>query len=72
MHRINVNQALLEFSGKVIHNYLTNFSELNYTKPKLKLKVQSGKSYNNKYMIASTEITNTEILAFIAVLVFSY
>ena len=26
--------------------------------------------YNNKYMIASTQITNTEIFAFIAVLVF--
>ena len=40
--------------------------------PKLKvlLKVQSFKSYNNKYMIASTQITNTEIFAFIAVLDF--
>ena len=35
-----------------------------------KLKVQSCKSYNGKYMIASATITNTEILAFIAVLVF--
>ena len=34
------------------------------------LKVQSCKLYNNKYMIASTQITNTEIFAFIAVLVF--
>ena len=34
------------------------------------LKVQSCKSHNNKYMIASTQITNTEIFAFIAVLVF--
>ena len=34
------------------------------------LKVQSCKLYNNKYMIASTQITNTEISAFIAVLVF--
>ena len=33
------------------------------------LKVQSCKLYNNKYMVASTEITNTEIFAFIAVLV---
>ena len=36
----------------------------------IKLKVQSCKLYNNKYMIASTQITSTEILAFIAVLVF--
>ena len=34
------------------------------------LKVQSCKLYNNKYMIASTQITDTEIFAFIAVLVF--
>ena len=34
------------------------------------LKVQSCKFYTNKYMIASTEITNTEVLAFILVLVF--
>ena len=36
-----------------------------------KLKSQSRKSYNNKYMIVSTQITNTEIFAFIAVLVFT-
>ena len=35
-----------------------------------RLKVQSCKLYNNKYMIVSTQITNTEIFAFIAVLVF--
>ena len=34
------------------------------------LKLQSWKLYNNKYMIASTQITNTEIFAFVAVLVF--
>ena len=34
------------------------------------LKVQSCKSYNNKYMIALTEIRNTEIFVFIAILVF--
>ena len=34
------------------------------------LKVQLCKLYNNKYRIASPQITNTEILAFIAVLVF--
>ena len=34
------------------------------------LKVQSCKLYNNKYMISSTQITNTEIFAFITVLVF--
>ena len=34
------------------------------------LKVQSCKLYYNKYMITSIQITNTEIFAFIAVLVF--
>ena len=34
------------------------------------LKVQSSKLYNNQYMIASTEITTTEIFAFVYVLVF--
>ena len=34
------------------------------------LKVQSCKLYNNKYMITSTQITNIEIFAFIAVPVF--
>ena len=33
------------------------------------LKVQSFKLYDNKYMIASTQITNTDIFAFITVLV---
>ena len=36
----------------------------------LYVKVQSCKLYNNKYMIASTKITNTDIFAFIALLVF--
>ena len=34
------------------------------------LKVQSCKLNNNKYMIASTQITNTESFSFTAVLVF--
>ena len=36
--------------------------------------IPKGKSCKlcNKYMIASTQITNTEILAFIAVLISSY
>ena len=34
------------------------------------LKIQSCKLYNDKYRIPSTQITNTEIFAFIAVLVF--
>ena len=34
------------------------------------LKAQWCKLYDNNYMIASTQITNTEIFTFIAVLVF--
>ena len=34
------------------------------------LEVQPCKLYNKKYMIASTQITNSEFFAFIAVLVF--
>ena len=36
----------------------------------LLLKVQSRKLFNNKYMIPSRQVTNTEIFAFIAVLAF--
>ena len=36
-----------------------------------KLKVQSCKLWNSKYMIASTQTTNTEIFAFIAFPVFN-
>ena len=35
------------------------------------LKAQSCKLYNNKYMIASTQISNTENFAFIGVSVFT-
>ena len=34
------------------------------------LEVQSCKLYNNQYIIASSQITNTEIVTFIALLVF--
>ena len=34
------------------------------------LKVQSCRLYNNQYIITSTQITNTEIVVFIALLVF--
>ena len=36
----------------------------------LQLKVQSCKLHNNKYMIASTQKTNTEIFTFTTFLVF--
>ena len=43
---------------------------VHFGEDKTKLKLQSCKLYNNKYMIALTQITNTEIFAFVAALVF--
>ena len=68
-----------EFS--IIYNFVTIFVNTVYSKFKIflilffivkiwKLKVQSCKLYENKYMITSKQITNIEIFAFIAVLVF--
>ena len=45
------------FVNKLLINYLN-------------LKVQSCKLYSYKYMMVSTQITNTEVFAFIAALVF--
>ena len=36
------------------------------------LKVHSCSFYNNKYMVASTQITNTEKFAFLTALVFKF
>ena len=51
---------------------LKNFNENLFKKNSAKsiLKVQSCKLHNNKYMIASTQIRDTENFAYIAVLVF--
>ena len=62
--KIKPNQNLFDclevnsFYGKMLQSW------------KRLLKAQSCKLYNNKYMIASTQITNTETFTFIAVLVF--
>ena len=58
-----------------IHCFYASLCRLTATNMRLHLvwsilKVQSYKLYNNKYMIPSTQITNTEIFLFIAVLVF--
>ena len=52
---VNVFTDIIDYSSRVYDN---------------RLKVQSHKLYNSNYMIASTQITNTEIFAFIAVPVF--
>ena len=53
--------------------FFSSFKETNRLLSKgmlnIHLKLQSSKLYNNKYMIASTQTTNSEIFAFIAVLV---
>ena len=59
----NVKKLVPNFFDK--ETYVIHYENL-----QLYLKVQSCKLYNNKYMIASTQITNTEIFAFVAVLVF--
>ena len=53
--------------------YIERYIELFHTKKSTvmhPLKILSYKLFNNKYMIASTQITNTEIFAFTAVLFF--
>ena len=54
-----------------ILHVVTNSASI-YTKDflGLKLKAQSCRSYDNKYIITSTQITNTELFVFIAILVF--
>ena len=47
---------------------LLYFDGCKHIRQKIYLKVHSCKFYNNKYMIASTRIRNTEIFAFAAVL----
>ena len=49
---------------------LANRTSEIYTKDFSNLKLQSCKLYNNIYTIASTQITKTEIFAFIAILFF--
>ena len=54
--------------GSTPYNLFRNL--INVAHKKSELKAQSWKLYNNKYVIASIQITNTEIFTFIAVLVF--
>ena len=55
---------------KGISSLTQHISPKVFCKKETPLKVQSCNLYNNKYMIASTQIINTEILAFVAALVF--
>ena len=62
-----------EYYDEAYWNFNMNFicfSNFNFTERIQILKFQLWKLYNNKYMIASTQITRTEISAFMAVLVF--
>ena len=60
---------LNEFYPNLKFTYETSQNNIYFLDLNVSLEVQSCKSYNNKYMIALTQITNTEIFAFIAVLV---
>ena len=67
-----VTLLYLKHSEKLEISFLKNTSERQLLQLSITeaLKVQSCKLFNCKYMIASTQITNTEIFTFIAVLVF--
>ena len=77
------HNALLNWDHNCfVKNLFDHFDNVRNSSPRLKesnksiskiwlLKVHSCKFCNNKYMIASTRITNTEIFTFIAVLVFN-
>ena len=54
---------------KYLHNHFKNINLSKKIFRYYELKVPSYKLYNNKYMIASIQITNTEIFEFISVLV---
>ena len=83
--RINTNFNILKTAYhslfdpicNMVRNYMTKKTTKQHSRRfkivpsgKKPLKVQSCKLYNNKYMIGSTHITNTEIFALIAFLVF--
>ena len=55
----------------VIAKLVNSKEEIVRFEMQINLKVQSCKLYNNKYMIASTQITYTEIFAVICILVFT-
>ena len=68
--KMNVGDAFNENKTSELHNpEILKLKEKKENK-KLELKIQSYKLYKNKYMYASTQITNTGTFAFIAVLVF--
>ena len=67
------------FSEVVFRGHATNLilntklgKVLTYCEKLPRLKMESCKLCNNKYIIVSTQITNTEVFASIAVLVLSY
>ena len=69
--KMNVGDAFNENKTSELHNpEILKLKEKKENK-KLDLKIQSYKLCKNKYMYASTQITNTGTFAFIAVLVFT-
>ena len=66
-----INYYLASLLKKGLWNrcFPVNFAKLLVRVPFLK--VQPCKLYNNKYMTVSTQITNTEIFAFVTALVFN-
>ena len=64
------NSAIIRDSKTTKNFYYVVFTNIKAKEYCNCLKVQSCKLYNNKHMIASRQITNTDIFTFIAVLVF--
>lgn len=62
--------TLNSFQRNFCHTWIIRLLVL-FTNCSGNLKVKSHKLYNNKYMVASTKITDAEILAFIDALVFT-
>ena len=68
--KISEESGLTDFLFKTWYNRNVKLGLMYKITQLWSLKVQSCKLYNNKCMIASTHITNTEIFTFIGVLVF--
>ena len=62
--------TLNSFQRNLFHTWIIRSLVL-FTNCSGNLKLKSRKLYNSKYMITSTKITDTEILAFIDALVFT-
>ena len=66
--KINASLSLISHQPNI--DLICLYTKVPYEVKYQSLRAQSCRLYNNKYIIASMRVTNTEIFAFIAVLVF--